>query len=101
MLSDHIICTLLLNQAIDRFRGNEHSVLIATDVAARGLDIPGVRTVVHFQLPHSAEVCTRLCSLLNIIITLLTRACYCYCFRFIFTEVEEQHVLLQMAAVLH
>ncbi|XP_047310917.1 DEAD-box ATP-dependent RNA helicase 13 [Impatiens glandulifera] len=43
-------------KAMDRFRGNEHGILIATDVAARGLDIPGVRTVVHFQLPHSAEV---------------------------------------------
>lgn len=43
-------------KAIDRFRGNEHAVLIATDVAARGLDIHGVRTVVHYQLPHSAEV---------------------------------------------
>lgn len=43
-------------QAIDRFRGDEHGLLVATDVAARGLDIPGVRTVVHYQLPHSAEV---------------------------------------------
>lgn len=43
-------------KAIDRFRGSEHGILVATDVAARGLDIPGVRTVVHFQLPHSAEV---------------------------------------------
>ncbi|KAF9610677.1 hypothetical protein IFM89_023933 [Coptis chinensis] len=43
-------------KAIDRFRANEHAVLVATDVAARGLDIPGVRTVVHYQLPHSAEV---------------------------------------------
>ncbi|XP_021673977.2 DEAD-box ATP-dependent RNA helicase 13 isoform X2 [Hevea brasiliensis] len=43
-------------KAIDRFRSNEHGILIATDVAARGLDIPGVRTVVHYQLPHSAEV---------------------------------------------
>ncbi|XP_019705829.2 DEAD-box ATP-dependent RNA helicase 13 [Elaeis guineensis] len=43
-------------KAIDRFRGNEHGVLVATDVAARGLDIPGIRTVVHYQLPHSAEV---------------------------------------------
>ncbi|RVX07542.1 DEAD-box ATP-dependent RNA helicase 13 [Vitis vinifera] len=43
-------------KAIDRFRGNEHGILVATDVAARGLDIPGVRTVVHYQLPHSAEV---------------------------------------------
>ncbi|KAJ4967753.1 hypothetical protein NE237_014454 [Protea cynaroides] len=43
-------------KAVDRFRGNEHGILVATDVAARGLDIPGVRTVVHYQLPHSAEV---------------------------------------------
>ncbi|XP_024025921.1 DEAD-box ATP-dependent RNA helicase 13 [Morus notabilis] len=43
-------------KAIDRFRGNEHGILLATDVAARGIDIPGVRTVVHYQLPHSAEV---------------------------------------------
>jgi len=47
---------LFLMQAIDRFRANEHGILVATDVAARGLDIPGVRTVVHYQLPHSAEV---------------------------------------------
>ncbi|XP_020701403.1 DEAD-box ATP-dependent RNA helicase 13 isoform X2 [Dendrobium catenatum] len=43
-------------KAMDRFRESEHGVLIATDVAARGLDIPGIRTVVHYQLPHSAEV---------------------------------------------
>ncbi|XP_022138452.1 DEAD-box ATP-dependent RNA helicase 13 isoform X2 [Momordica charantia] len=43
-------------KAMDRFRGSENGILIATDVAARGLDIPGVRTVVHYQLPHSAEV---------------------------------------------
>ncbi|KAI3798102.1 hypothetical protein L1987_33371 [Smallanthus sonchifolius] len=43
-------------KAIDRFRGSDHGILVATDVAARGLDIPGVRTVVHYQLPHSAEV---------------------------------------------
>ncbi|KAL8144415.1 hypothetical protein V2J09_017447 [Rumex salicifolius] len=43
-------------KAMDRFRGNGNGILIATDVAARGLDIPGVRTVIHYQLPHSAEV---------------------------------------------
>ncbi|KAL4584292.1 hypothetical protein LXL04_008888 [Taraxacum kok-saghyz] len=43
-------------KAIDCFRSNDHGILIATDVAARGLDIPGVRTVVHYQLTHSAEV---------------------------------------------
>ncbi|KAI4303943.1 hypothetical protein MLD38_039520 [Melastoma candidum] len=43
-------------KAIDHFRGSKHGVLVATDVAARGLDIPGVQTVIHYQLPHSAEV---------------------------------------------
>ncbi|KAL6293649.1 hypothetical protein ACE6H2_001791 [Prunus campanulata] len=43
-------------KAIDRFRGDEHGLLVATDVAARGLDIPGVQTIVHYQLPHSEEV---------------------------------------------
>ncbi|XP_042050657.1 DEAD-box ATP-dependent RNA helicase 13-like isoform X1 [Salvia splendens] len=48
-------------KSIDRFRANEHVVLVATDAAARGLDIPGVRTVVHYQLPLSAEVYVHRC----------------------------------------
>ncbi|CAM6088553.1 unnamed protein product [Calypogeia fissa] len=43
-------------KTMDRFRGSEDCVLVATDVAARGLDVPGIRTVVHYQLPHSAEI---------------------------------------------
>lgn len=31
-------------------------MLIATDVAARGLDVPSVDHVVHYQLPRSADV---------------------------------------------
>lgn len=39
-----------------RFRGGSHNVLIATDLAARGLDIPEIRHVVHYQLPvHHQE----------------------------------------------
>jgi superfamily II DNA/RNA helicase len=34
-----------------RFRGGAHNVLIATDLAARGLDIPEIRHIVHYQLP--------------------------------------------------
>ncbi|CAN8259069.1 unnamed protein product [Cochlearia groenlandica] len=43
-------------KAIDRFRASENGILVATDVAARGIDIKNVRTVIHYQLPHSAEV---------------------------------------------
>ncbi|KAG7582238.1 Helicase superfamily 1/2 ATP-binding domain [Arabidopsis suecica] len=43
-------------KAIDRFRASENGILIATDVAARGIDIKNVRTIIHYQLPHSAEV---------------------------------------------
>lgn len=33
------------------FRADKFSVLVATDVAARGLDIPSVELVVHYDLP--------------------------------------------------
>lgn len=55
-------------QAMDRFREHENGILVATDVAARGLDIPGVKTVVHYQLPHSAEVSQLLTSFIHILI---------------------------------
>lgn len=41
---------------LDRFRNNPSSLLLATDVAARGLDIQGIEHVVHFQVPRTAEV---------------------------------------------
>jgi ATP-dependent RNA helicase DDX24/MAK5 len=41
---------------MDRFKSSEDCVMVATDVAARGLDVEGIRTVIHYQLPHSAEV---------------------------------------------
>lgn len=40
-------------KSLDRFTADEDAVLLATDVAARGLDIKGVRCVVHYQMPAS------------------------------------------------
>ncbi|XP_068624916.1 ATP-dependent RNA helicase DDX24 [Battus philenor] len=40
---------------LERFRDDPHGVLVATDVAARGLDIPDVDHVVHYQVPKTAE----------------------------------------------
>ncbi|KAF9475121.1 DEAD-domain-containing protein [Pholiota conissans] len=40
---------------LDRFSKTPNSVLLATDIAARGLDIPAVDHVIHFQIPRSAD----------------------------------------------
>ncbi|MCI5046901.1 MAG: DEAD/DEAH box helicase [Aquisalinus sp.] len=42
-------------RAIKAFRNGNIRVLVATDVAARGIDIPGVRYVYNFDLPEVAE----------------------------------------------
>ena len=39
-------------RAIKAFKSGELKVLVATDVAARGLDIPGVRHVYNYDLPN-------------------------------------------------
>ncbi len=43
------------NRAIKRFKGNNPPVLVATDIAARGLDIRDVSHVVNFDLPEAPE----------------------------------------------
>jgi len=42
-------------QAVEGFRGGHYTVLVATDVAARGLDIDGITHVVNFEVPGSRE----------------------------------------------
>jgi ATP-dependent RNA helicase RhlE len=41
--------------AVEGFRGGRYKVLVATDIAARGLDIDGIDTVINYELPDSAE----------------------------------------------
>ncbi|URD86733.1 DEAD-box ATP-dependent RNA helicase [Musa troglodytarum] len=38
------------------FRDGRFNILIATDVAARGLDIPNVDLVIHYELPNTTEL---------------------------------------------
>ncbi len=38
-----------------KFRNGTHQMLIATDLAARGLDIPELKFIIHYQLPHRIE----------------------------------------------
>ncbi|WP_298465830.1 DEAD/DEAH box helicase [uncultured Erythrobacter sp.] len=42
-------------RALDEFRRGKTSILIATDVAARGIDIPGVSHVINYELPNVPE----------------------------------------------
>lgn len=42
-------------QTLDAFRNNELTLLVASDVAARGLDIPAVSHVFNFDVPTHAE----------------------------------------------
>jgi superfamily II DNA/RNA helicase len=41
--------------ALDSFRTGEIPILVASDVAARGLDIPAVSHVFNYDIPHHAE----------------------------------------------
>jgi ATP-dependent RNA helicase RhlE len=42
-------------KALEAFKAGELEVLVATDVAARGLDVAGVPCVINYDLPYNAE----------------------------------------------
>ncbi|GFP92626.1 dead-box ATP-dependent RNA helicase 53 [Phtheirospermum japonicum] len=42
-------------RTLSAFREGRVNVLVATDVAARGLDVPNVDLVVHYELPNNSE----------------------------------------------
>ncbi|MFL6196360.1 MAG: DEAD/DEAH box helicase [Thermoanaerobaculia bacterium] len=42
-------------QALQGFRQGEHRILVATDIAARGLDIPRVGHIINFEMPETVE----------------------------------------------
>eukprot|EP01041_Mallomonas_annulata_P009559 gene9559-19860_t len=43
-------------KALEAFRDAPRSILVATDVAARGLDIPAVQTVLHYDVSRTAQL---------------------------------------------
>lgn len=46
---------------LDRFKEDDNAILVATDVAARGLDVKNVKCVVHYQIPASVDTYVHRC----------------------------------------
>jgi superfamily II DNA/RNA helicase len=42
-------------RALIKFRNGTHQIIVATDLAARGLDIPELKFIIHYQLPPRSE----------------------------------------------
>ena len=42
-------------EALEGFRRGRYRILIATDIAARGIDVAGIRRVINYDLPQTAE----------------------------------------------
>lgn len=42
-------------RALIKFRNGTHQLLVATDLAARGIDVPEIKFIIHYQLPPHAE----------------------------------------------
>src|SRR5437588_1304331 len=43
-------------RTLDQFRTGQAEILVATDIAARGIDVDGIRMVVNFDVPTDPEV---------------------------------------------
>jgi ATP-dependent RNA helicase RhlE len=45
-------------QAIDGFRGGKYDILVATDIAARGIDVADISHVINFDMPDTVDAYT-------------------------------------------
>jgi len=42
-------------RALIKFRNGTHQLLLATDLAARGIDVPEIKFIIHYELPHREQ----------------------------------------------
>lgn len=42
-------------EALDDFREGAHRILVATDIAGRGIDVPGIEHVINFDIPENVD----------------------------------------------
>ncbi len=46
------------DSALCKFRNGSTNILVTTDLASRGLDIPNIRYIIHYHLPHTEDIFT-------------------------------------------
>jgi ATP-dependent RNA helicase DeaD len=46
------------DSALSKFRNGSTNILVTTDLAARGLDIPNIRYIIHYHLPQTEDIFT-------------------------------------------
>ena len=66
-----------ISPTLCRFVSNPKGLLLASDVAARGLDIPQVQHVIHYQVPRNSEVCV--CPVCLSVCVCPVLSCLCVC----------------------
>ena len=44
------------DSALCKFRNGTSNMLVTTDLASRGLDIPNIRYIIHYHFPHTEEI---------------------------------------------
>ena len=44
------------DSALCKFKNGTVNVLVTTDLASRGLDIPNIKYIIHYHLPHTEEI---------------------------------------------
>jgi len=42
-------------RSLIQFRNSSHRILLATDLAARGIDVPGLDYIIHYEMPQREE----------------------------------------------
>jgi hypothetical protein len=51
----HVACLFSCAGALNKFKAGQRNILVATDVASRGLDIPNVDMVLNFDIPSHGK----------------------------------------------
>ena len=87
--------------ALNKFKAGECNVLICTDVASRGLDIPLVDMVINYEIPTNPKVCVCTTGMILFDTFGIFDKFVSWDFRTIFIEWEELHARDDLGLLFH